>query len=465
MRAAEIQVVWYKRDLRVRDHLALALASERGPVIALYVCEPHVVWNSNDHDPRHWGFVRECLIDLNSSLTNLGSPLVIRVGNVVDVLEQLRVEHNVSCVWAHEETGNYATFQRDIAVHAWAQTHRIEFNEIPQHGVVRRLRSRNEWSREREKRLRHPVPNTPQHIHRVPNVHNDQLPEMYDATSQFRQTGGETIGQQTLDDFLRNTVTGYERHVSSPLTAWTNCSRISPHLAYGTLSARQIISRVRQEKQTTDPQRAFSLDAFESRLAWRDHFMQKLETRPEIEWVSYVQQIDELRSKVDQRKLEAWTTGTTGYPFVDACLRAVAQTGWMNFRMRAMLVSFASYDLWLPWQSFGPQLARWFVDYEPGIHWSQVQMQSGSTLNNEMRVYNPIKQSYDQDPTGEFIRTWVPELSSLSVEVIHEPWKHPEIHSQLRGTYSAPIVDHMRASTLAVQKIKTVRRSLQSGRR
>ncbi len=89
-----------------------------------------------------------------------------------------------------------------------------------------------------------------------------------------------------------------------------------------------------------------------------------------------------------------------GYPFLDACMRSLRATGWLNFRMRAMVMSFASYNLWLPWRATGLHLARMFTDYEPGIHWSQVQMQSGTTGINTIRIYNVVKQGYDQDPRG-----------------------------------------------------------------
>jgi len=129
-------------------------------------------------------------------------------------------------------------------------------------------------------------------------------------------------------------------------------------------------------------------------------------------------------------------------------MRCLRHTGWLNFRMRAMLVSFASYQLWLHWQKPAWHLAQCFTDYEPGIHYSQIQMQSGTTGINTMRIYNPVKQSQDQDPKGIFIKRWVPELSKVFDNFVHEPWTMP-LHMQkdkgciLGEDYPEPIVDHV----------------------
>ncbi len=200
---------------------------------------------------------------------------------------------------------------------------------------------------------------------------------------------------------------------------------------------------------TTDRNLAYALRGFSSRLRWHCHFMQKLEDEPAIEWRNVARSVDGLRpgdgfhpSAIDQERLQAWREGRTGYPMVDACMRKLCATGWLNFRMRAMLVSFAAYHLWLHWREPGLFLARQFLDFEPGIHWSQMQMQSGTTGVNTLRIYSPTKQARDQDPQGLYIRQWVPEIGSTS--------------------YPAPIVDERVAVAAAKESLYGLRRTSES---
>jgi len=146
-------------------------------------------------------------------------------------------------------------------------------------------------------------------------------------------------------------------------------------------------------------------------------------------------------------------------------MRALIASGWINFRMRAMLMSVASYHLWLPWRESGLQLARLFVDYEPGIHWSQCQMQSGTTGINTIRVYNPIKQGQDHDPDGVFLRRWLPELAAVPAVHLHEPWTmtpalQERIGCVLGVHYPLPIVDPLAAARDARERIWARRREL-----
>jgi deoxyribodipyrimidine photo-lyase len=193
--------------------------------------------------------------------------------------------------------------------------------------------------------------------------------------------------------------------------------------------------------------------------------MQKMEDQPSLELENVNPAYDGLREgEFDHEKFSAWCGGRTGYPLVDACMRALHQTGWINFRMRAMLVSFACYHLWLHWRQPAVHLARLFLDYEPGIHYSQVQMQAGVTGINTVRIYSPIKQVADQDPQGEFIRRYVPELEGVPAHLLAEPHRMTLMEQSLYGCrigedYPPPIVDHVAAYQSARQRIYQVKRS------
>ncbi|WP_022834929.1 FAD-binding domain-containing protein [Salisaeta longa] len=463
-----LQVVWLKRDLRVTDHRPLCEAAGRGPVLPLYIVEPQVV-NAPDFSARHWAFIRESLQALREALAARGQPLVVRQGDAVPTFQRLYEAAGAFTLWAHEETGNARTFARDVNVRRWARVHALPFHEIRQHGVFRGLEDRDTWSDRWTAHMADPPVAPPEALRPVPirpgtipTADNLGLTASYDTV----QRGGAAAGERVLRSFLETRGRRYHKQLSSPNTAFDHCSRLSPHLAWGTVSLRSVLHATR--KRQADVGRAApwhrALAAFESRLHWHDHFIQKLESAPRIEHESFIPALDALRADAfNAAHYEAWTEGRTGYPLVDACMRALTATGYLNFRMRAMLVSFAAYDLWLDWRRFKDVLARRWTDYEPGIHFSQLQMQSGTTGINALRMYDPTKQAREHDPDGAFIRRWLPALAPVPTAYVHAPWLMPRSVQASCGcrigrTYPAPIVRHETAVTQARQRIAAARK-------
>jgi deoxyribodipyrimidine photo-lyase len=253
--------------------------------------------------------------------------------------------------------------------------------------------------------------------------------------------------------------------MSSPLTGASCCSRLSVALATGAVSVREVIQRLYAAREalneTSTALRAVpvtALDSLIARLHWRGHFMQKLESEPELEIRSFHPAHQAARSATapDDPLLIAWATGQTGIPFIDACMRSLIATGWLNFRMRAMLQAFANYHLGLDWRVSGERLARLFSDYEPGIHWPQVQMQSGQTGINTPRIYNPVKQGHDQDSAGVFTRSWVPELAAVPAEILQTPWLATGAD---QGGYPSPIVDVETSARAAKGRLTALRQT------
>jgi deoxyribodipyrimidine photo-lyase len=452
-------ILWFKRDLRIADHPALARAAAMGPVLPVYVAEPPV-WQADDASRRQWAFVAESLAELRGALGRLGQPLIVRMGEAVPVLAALAEATGAREIFSHQETGTSLTFARDRAVAAWARAVGIRWTELPQSGVVRRLATRDGWARHRDAFVAGRQAAAPCALAPLPGIDPGAIPSAADLgltpdPCRDRQTGGRAAGLDLLKSFLSGRARTYRRDMSSPVTGEAACSRLSPHLAWGTLSLREADQAA---QAPTERGMAAGITSFRSRLAWRDHFIQKLEDAPDLAERCLHAHYENLRPRdADMTRLRAWQSGETGLPFADACMRYLNATGWLNFRMRSMLMAVASYHLWLDWRATGPHLARMFTDYEPGIHWAQAQMQSGVTGINLPRIYNPVKQGTDQDPTGTFTRRWCPELAGVPDRFLQTPWLWPEAGGLLGRTYPEPVVDPVAAAKAAREAVWAVR--------
>ncbi len=460
-----VQLVWFKRDLRSFDHRPLLEASRAGPVLPLYVVEPDY-WAQPDMARRQFCALRDALCELSQRLTELGAPLIVRTGKVTDIFARIHAKVGITRVLAHQETGTLWSYARDRAVHDFCRSASIPLIEFPQFGVVRGLRDRDQWGRAHRAFMGQALCPEPLSLQPVgdavpaPIPKPEQLGLEQDGCAQ-PQTGSRSAGLALLDSFLSGRGADYRRAMSSPLAGEKACSRLSVSLATGALSLREVFhllaearGRLHQMPPSARPVPLTAIDSLVARLHWHCHFIQKLESQPDLDRRSMHPLHHQARRHTleDDPRLLAWATGRTGFPFVDACMRSLIATGWLNFRMRAMVVSVACYHLDLDWAPVGRRLARLFTDYEPGIHWSQVQMQAGQTGINTPRLYNPVKQGLDQDPQGRFTRAWVPELDRLPLALLQQPWK-----SDIGCDYPSPLVDHEQAAREARARLTAIR--------
>tara|TARA_B100001057_G_scaffold489711_1_gene576484 strand:- start:5789 stop:7237 length:1449 start_codon:yes stop_codon:yes gene_type:complete len=460
----EIDIVWFKRDLRTLDNKSLKFVSNSGkPTLFIYLFEPSVI-DSADFDQRHLRFIHESLFDIEKRLSKFSLDLHYVNCEALNFFEEINKNYKIGNVLSYQEIGNNLTYSRDKKLAEFFQINNINWIESKTNGVIRGLKSRKNWKKKWIDEMKSEIVITD---FETINKQKVKIPSSikilslkYTADKNF-QPGGETYAWMYMKSFTATRHIGYTKNISKPNESRTSCSRLSPYITYGNLSSRlvyQYFNRISSKRDIRN---------FLSRLQWRCHFMQKFDDEPDMEFNNINRAYDNIRNDYDHNLLTKWKEGKTGIPIVDACMRCLNQTGYLNFRMRAMIVSFAAFNLWQDWKNFSHYLAKKFLDYEPGIHYSQIQMQSAVTGINTVRVYNPVKNSIDLDSKGEFIKKWLPELRKIPSENIHQPWKMTEIEQQMYDfkidkDYPSPIVDIDISRKNALIKIWDIKKTSKS---
>ncbi len=421
-----VNVVWIKRDIRTQDHLPLLMANQSElPFLLLYIFDTDVI-NYPDTDIRHLRFQYHSLIDIEQRLAPYNIKVHVTYGKTLDIFTDLCTHYDIQNIFSYQETGIQLTYDIDKKVKLLCNHNHIKWIEYQRDGIVRGIKNRIGWDKQWFSTMYAPiVQNTYDHREPLLWQHSYTIPDtllaQWEAYPSHQQPPGETQAHKYLNSFLKDRHAHYSKHISKPLDSRTSCSRLSPYLAWGNLSIRQVYQLALHYSQSTKYKRP--LINFMTRLKWHCHFIQKFETVCAYEKVCINKGYESMTYIKNEDYIVAWKTGQTGYPLVDACMRCVVATGWINFRMRALVVSFLTHHLFQNWKDGVYFLAQQFLDYEPGIHYTQFQMQAGVTGVNTIRVYNPTKNALEHDSEAQFIKKWCPELKHLPSHFAIEPWK------------------------------------------
>ena len=463
MKKKLINIYWFKRDLRLEDNEPLFEASKQSEkLLLIYFLEDKLI--SDPHYSNfHWNFVKQSIEDINLSL---GKKSILFLScDPIEGFKKISETYKIKSIYSHMETGIELTYLRDIDVKKYCDLNSIHWFEYEKNYVKRGLKNRKSWIKGWNEYVKSPVLKLDiknlnildiKHLSKIFNVLDTRTNK-----NKHLQPGGTSNGLKYLQSFLEVRNKSYNQNISKPLESRSSCSRLSPYLSWGNLSSRYVWQQANESiKKGNSP---FQIRSFLSRLRWNSHFIQRFEMEHSIEFGSVNRGYSDLKKKKVKKYYDSWENGETGYPLVDASIVCLKTTGYLNFRMRSMIVSFLTHHLWQPWQSATFFLAQNFLDFEPGIHYSQLQMQAGETGVNTIRIYNPTKNAIEKDKEASFIKKWIPKLKEVPIPLIYEPWKMSEIEQNLFNCkigkdYPKPIVDISETRKFALEKLWSIRK-------
>ncbi len=454
---------WFRSDLRVRDNTGLHAAAEGASSLAcVFVFDPKLLANAGAPRVR---FMRDCVRRLARDLERRGQILLLRSGEPAAEITRLAGELRCERVTWNRDYGPYAR-ARDAAVGhrlgalgVGVETHKdrvvFEADEIltlagRPYSVYSPYRAAW-WTRYRA------LPLEPSGALKLPPppalAQAGFEPELATASDEMRiPTGGSAAAERRLDAFLGGAIADYAWRRDLP--AHDGTSRLSPHLRFGTISIRACFARA-LEAARAEPRLAQGASKWADELVWREFYHAILAEHPRVLRGAFRPELADIAWRDDPSGFRAWCEGRTGYPFVDAGMRELAQTGWMHNRARMVVASFLCKDLLIDWRHGERWFMQHLVDGDPasnngGWQWAA---STGTDAQPYFRIFNPVTQGERFDPAGDYVRRFVPELRGLAGARAHRPWTSP----LEAPAYPPPIVDHALARERALSSYREAR--------
>jgi len=407
LNSLEISICWLRRDLRLEDQAALYHALKgKNPVLLLFIFDSNILEKLPKNDARVT-FIYQTIQHIKKNLQNQGSDLLVEFGRPEIVWPQIIANYNVKAVYANHDYEPYAN-ERDDSLAEYLRSEQVEFNTYKDQVIFEKneiLKSDGtpytvftpfykQWQAKLNDFYTRPYPIKKyiQNLHQIKGLHFPSLEEI-----NFKKN--ELIFPSTN---FKGRLNNYAETRDYP--ALNSTTHIGIHLRFGTISIRKAVNEALKAKS----------NIWLSELAWREFYMMILWHFPHTAFGSFKKQYDKIRWRNNEEEFNAWCTGHTGYPIVDAGMRQLNETGWMHNRVRMIVASFLTKHLLIDWRWGEAYFAEKLLDYEMasnigGWQWAAG---SGNDAAPYFRVFNPELQTKKFDPNFEYIQTWVPEYKT-----------------------------------------------------
>ncbi len=481
----EINIVWFRRDLRLEDHAALYHAvldaEENGrKVLPLFIFDKKILHKLKNSNDRRMTFLIESVIDLDHKFKNNHSSILVKFGNPIEVFKEILQSYKVVNVFCNRDYEPYAK-RRDTDVAAVLKSHQISFHQYKDHVIFEKHEVltqkkeiykvftpyKNEWLKVFQQKFESELP-----VYNLKPALLSKSLLLWTSKEQdyFQLTGFEAVSDNRLKggrDHALNQLNKFENYIEDydelrNLPFKDQTSNISPYIRFGLVSIRELVKFAQAQQRKLNHKKA-GPEIWLSELVWRDFYQMILDVYPKLEKSSFKDHCDQIQWPGNLEHFELWKNGQTGFPIVDSAMRCFKETGMMNNRLRMIVASFLCKTLLLNWRFGEEYFAEMLLDFDMaanngGWQWSA---STGVDAQPYFRIFNPTAQSEKFDPDGEFIKQWCPELRLYDKKHIHEPYiTKIEIQRAAKcligKDYPKPIVDYKKNRELALMMYKAV---------